>query len=87
MLGMTGESSGGHKKTREDRKETVRRTGRELGMTGWRLPIRAGRTREGAGGFYEKNQQRGTLTASAISRLTEMLRALNALMMVLIVRF
>lgn len=42
---------------------------------------------ERAGGFYEKNQQRGTLTASAISRLTEILRALNALMMVLIVRF
>ena len=68
------------RQARDDRKETVRRTGR-------RLPIRAGRTGERAGGFYEKNQQRGTLTASAISRLTEMLRALNALMMVLIVRF
>ena len=67
------------RQAREDRKK--------LGMTGRGLPIRAGRTGEEAGGFYEKNQQRGTLTASAISRLTEILRALNALMMVLIVRF
>lgn len=60
---------------------------KKLRRTGRRLPIRARRTGERAGGFYEKNQQRGTLTASAISRLTEILRALNALMMVLIVRF